>query len=347
MPLRFACYPIFFLLLAIPRASAEDRYPTFIDTEKAGPDFTVQGEYVGFIGGVVPMAAQVIALGAGEFEGVMFRGGLPGAGWDGSQRSYFRGETKDSGVKLLGVCGYQLKEKDDHWQATIQNDVLRGSDQSFRNQLNDVSFVLHKVHRESPTLGARPPAGATVLFDGTGTDAWKEAKIVERVFLDRGAQTRLSFQDHQLHLEFRVPFMPTARGMHRGNSGLFIRDKYEIQIIDSFGWTFINRRFERNSWVGRCGGIEEILPPDINMSYPPLSWQTYDVDYYMQRYDEAGKQTSPPMMSVRHNGVLIHNRRVLPPETEVRPDRDPGRIYLQEHHDRVVFRNIWVVNTPK
>ena len=146
-----------------------------------------------------------------------------------------------------------------------------------------------------------------------------------------------------MHLEFRIPFMPTARGMHRGNSGVFIRDKYEIQIVDSFGWTFINRRFERNSWVGRCGGIEELLPPDINMSYPPLSWQTYDVDYVMPRYKENGKQVSPPMMSVRHNGVLIHNRRVLPPESKVRADRDAGRLYLQDHHDRVVFRNIWVI----
>ena len=325
---------------------AEDRYPTFTDVATAGPDFSIQGEYVGLVGSVVPVAAQVMALGDGKFDGVMFRGGLPGAGWDGSQRSYFRGKTEGDVTRLSGVCGYQLEE-DNAWQAVIQDGVLQGSDEAFANESAEISFVLHRVQRASPTLGARPPAGATVLFDGSNTDAWRDATIVEQNLLSCGTKTRQSFRDHHLHLEFRTPFMPTARGMHRGNSGVFIRDKYEIQIVDSFGWTFINRRFERNSWVGRCGGIEELLPPDINMSYPPLSWQTYDIDYFMPRYGTDGKQVAAPMMTVRHNGVLIHNRRVLPPEADVRPDRDAGRIYLQDHHDRVVFRNIWVVEPGK
>ncbi|TWU27497.1 3-keto-disaccharide hydrolase [Bythopirellula polymerisocia] len=343
MPQWLTLCLVFIAFSATSLLAAEDRYPTFTSIEEAGADFLVQGEYVGLAGGVLPIAVQVIALGEEEFEGVMFQGGLPGAGWDGKQRQYFQGKTTDGKTEFFGKYGYKLAEKNEYWQAIIENRVMRGSDQSLRNQLNDVSFVLHKVQRESPTLGDQPPEGATVLFDGTNTEAWGDAKIVEHDLLDRGAKTRQSFQDYQLHLEFRTPFMPTARGMHRGNSGIFIRNKYEIQIVDSFGWTIINRRFERNSWVGRCGGIEEILPPDVNLTYPPLSWQTYDVDYSMPRHDKTGQQISPPMMSVRLNGVLIHNRRVLPPESEVRDDREPGPLYLQDHHDQVVFRNIWVV----
>ena len=331
------------LLFAVHLGVGEDRYPTFVDAKTAGPDFVVQGEYVGLAGGVMPIGAQVIALSNGKFEGIMFRGGLPGAGWDRSHRTYFVGEQNGDVTNLKGVAGYKLEEKEAYWQASITNGVLRGSDQSFRNELNDVSFELRKVQRKSPTLGARPPEGAVVLFDGSGTEAWKDGRIVEERYLAHGAKTIQSFKDHRLHLEFRTPFMPTARGMHRGNSGVFVNNKFEVQIVDSFGWTFINRRFERNSWVGRSGGIEELFPPSINMSFPPLSWQTYDIDYFMARYDTDGRQTFPPMMTVRHNGVLIHNRQVLPPESEVRPDRDPGRLYLQDHGDRVVFRNIWIV----
>jgi len=338
-----ACGSLFLSFALFTVTIAEDRYPTFTTLETAGPDFAVQGEYVGLVGGTVPLAAQVIANGEGKFEGVIFRGGLPGAGWDGSHRTYFRGEAVHGITHLQGIQGFKLEEENQFWEATIRDGVLRGTDLSLRNQLQDVSFVLHKVLRKSPTLGSRPPAGSVVLFDGTGTDAWKDAEIVEGNLLDHGAKTKESFQDHRLHLEFRTPFMPSARGMYRGNSGVLLRNKYEIQIVDSFGWTFINRQFERNSWVGRSGGIEELFPPEVNMSFPPLSWQTYDIDFFMPEVDQAGNQLTPPMVTIRYNGVLIHNRRVLPPESEVRPDRDPGRLYLQDHHDRVVFRNIWVV----
>lgn len=335
------------LLISLQTVVGADRYPTFTDAETAGPDFAIQGEYVGLVGDVTPVGAQVIALGNGQFEGVMFRGGLPGAGWDRMQRRYFRGETDGNVTRFHGVQGYKLEEVDEMWHATIRDGQLIGADQAFRNASQDDSFALRKVLRKSPTLGARPPAGARILFNGQHTDAWENAEIVEQTLLDRGAKSLRSFRDVHVHLEFRTPFMPTARGMHRGNSGVFLRNKYEIQIVDSFGWTFINRRFVRNSWVGRSGGIEEILPPDVNMSYPPLSWQTYDVDYWTSRTDDDGAQISPPLMTVRHNGVVIHDRRVLPPEAEVRPDREAGPLYLQQHHDRVVFRNIWAVEAPE
>lgn len=334
---------LIYSLLILPHAASKDRYPTFTTPSQAGPDFAIQGEYVGLLGDTIPVAAQVIALDQGKFEGVMFRGGLPGAGWDGSHRSYFTGESKDGVVFLRGIQGYELAEKNDYWQATIKNGMFSGTDLTFRNQSPDVSFEMKKVLRKSPTLGAQPPAGATILFDGTNTDAWRDAKIVEDNLLAHGSITQQSFKNHRIHLEFRTPFMPSARGMHRGNSGVLVRNKFEIQVVDSFGWTFINRRFARNSWVGRSGGIEELIPPKINMSYPPLSWQTYDIQFFMPQYDQAGSQLSPPMMTVRHNGTLIHDRSVLPPEAGTRPDNDPGQLYLQEHHDRVVYQNIWVV----
>jgi len=331
--------------LATSVSFAEDRYPTFTNPEAAGRDFQIQGEYVGHVGKVVPIGVQVIALGGGQFDGVVYRGGLPGAGWDGSPSSYFVGKTDGRVTALDGHWGYQLEEKNPFWQATIQDGIIRGHDLSYRNLVEDVSFELHKVQRTSSTMGAKPPPGAIVLFDGTDTNAWVEGQIVEKGLLRSGAITRRSFKDHRLHLEFRTPFMPTARGMYRGNSGVFLRNRMEIQIVDSFGWTRINRRFVRNSWVGRCGGIAEFIPPRVNMSFPPLSWQTYDIEYTAARWDEQGQELSPALVTVRQNGVMIHNRQVLPSESTVKADRELGPLYLQAHHDRVVYRNIWVETT--
>src|SRR5439155_15291196 len=152
------------------------------------------------------------------------------------------------------------------------------------------------------------------------------------------ANTLKPLTNYTLHLEFKLPFMPEAGGQARGNSGCYMQSRYEIQILDSFGL-----KGENNE----CGGIYTIKAPSVNMCYPPLSWQTYDVDYKAARFDADGKKiVAHPVVTVYHNGVKIHDNVEIPfcTEDHKRPiTTNVGAIHLQNHGDPVYFRNIWLV----
>ncbi len=292
----------------------------FIDPEQAGPDFKVQGEYEGTIGEKTKFGAQVIALGDGKFDVVLLQKGLPGAGWDAKTRVMLKGETKDSLVELTGT----------NFKGTIKDGVLSGTAEE------SVKYEGKKVERTSPTLGAKPPEGAIVLFDGTNTDAWQTGKLVEGGLLGVPARTKQKFQDFTLHLEFRTPFMPKESGQKRGNSGMYLVDQYECQVLDSFGLTGENNE---------CGGIYTVAKPIVNMCLPPLSWQTYDVDFRCARFDEAGKKTEDGVVTIKHNGIVIHDKLKLKatPGGAQKDEERPGALYLQDHSNPVHFRNIWIV----
>lgn len=292
-------------------AAGEKAYTT---VEDAGPDYLVQGEYAGKKFGV-----QVIALGDGKFDAVVLTGGLPGAGWNKKGRTIIGGETKD-GMVSFSKDGNSL---------TLKGGTIKGN-------LGDAFVSAKKVERKSPTLGAKPPKGAVVLFDGSSTDEWKEGRIVEDKLLGVAARTKREFQDFHLHLEFRTPFMPKSRGQSRGNSGMYILDQYECQVLDSFGLEGLDNE---------CGGIYKISRPDVNMCLPPLTWQTYDVDFKAARFDKDGQKASPAVATIKHNGVVIHGDLKLPKATPGggRNDEKAGGLFLQNHGDPVVFRNIWIV----
>ena len=155
------------------------------------------------------------------------------------------------------------------------------------------------------------------------------------------ANSKRSFKDFKLHIEFITPFQPAARSQGRGNSGVYLHGKYEIQVLDSFGL---------EGKDNECGAIYSQTAPSVNMCYPPLSWQTFDIDFTAPKFDKDGKRTRPAVITVRHNGVKVIDKLEL-----TRGDTGNGRqevdkadpIYLQNHGNPVYFRNIWIVEKSK
>ena len=180
--------------------AADKSLPTFTNPVDAGPDYKVQGEYVGELtidGQARKVGMQVIALGDGKFDAEGYPGGLPGEGWDQSAgRRHRSGEMKGDVAVLKG----------EQRTGTIANSVITIGDAD-STKIGE----LKKVERKSPTLGAKPPAGATVLFDGTSADKWNGGRLVDGGLLAPGCTSKQKFHDFQLHIEFQTPFMPTAQ----------------------------------------------------------------------------------------------------------------------------------------
>jgi hypothetical protein len=268
-----------------------------------------------------PLPDQMAAFG--------ISGGLPGAGWDKGPRETADGATVDGVISLKGNYGA-------YWSVTIKDGLL-----TLINSVTGASLgELKKVERKSPTLGVAPPAQAVVLFDGSNTDAWQEGTLTPDKLLFPPACTKQSFGDCLLHLEFRLPFMPEARGQGRGNSGVYLQRRYECQVLDSFGL-----KGENNE----CGGFYQQQAPAANMCYPPLAWQTYDIEFTAPRYDSDGKKTQNARVTVSHNGVLIHDNVELAHETpgEQKEAAAAGPLYLQFHGNPVHYRNIWLLEKQK
>ena len=302
-------------------ADAKPKPGTYLTVEEAraaGPDFDLQGEFAGD-----KLGAQVIALGNDTFRVVFHNGGLPGAGWDKSPKIEI--EAKRDGGKVAF-------EKE-AWKATLTTDALTGEG-------GRGNFAMKKVQRQSQSLGAKAPAGAVVLFDGSNCDAFAGGHFDElgRKLLASGSKTKKAdFQNYTLHVEFLLPFKPLGRGQDRANSGVYMQDRYEVQVLDSFGL-----KGENNE----CGGIYTKHKPKVNMCFPPLNWQTYDIDFEAAKWDADGKKTRNAIVTVKHNGVLIHDHAEVDSATASSGRKDgpgPGPIQLQNHGNPVVFRNIWVV----
>ena len=290
------------------------------DPKKVDADFKFQGEYAGSLGGQYDVGAQVIALGGGKYKMVLFPGGLPGAGYDGAEKREYMGARDGNTVNFEGgTTTKSISEK----KLTFGRDGQ--------------SFSIDRVIRKSPTIGAKPPEGAIVLFDGKSAKNFKPGKMTEGGLLMEGANSIEKFQSHRLHLEFRLPYEPTRRGQGRANSGCYLQARYEVQVLDSFGLAGKHNE---------CGGIYTIKDPDVNMCFPPLQWQTYDIDFTAAKFDKEGKKTVNARITVRHNGVLIHENVELPKRTTASPLAEgptPGFLHLQDHSNPVRYRNIWAV----
>ena len=318
---RIALATLCIALLCSPAFAAE-KDPTYITLEQAAkdPDFAVQGEYAGDIKNE-KRGVQIVALGNGKFHAVGYEGGLPGDGFDPANGQKWEGDgTLKDGVLHL---------ESEHGVGDVKEGVL-----TVKNADGETIGELKKIARKSPTLGLKPAEGAKVLFDGKTND-FTPGKT-EGDLLVQGQTSKTKFGSVTLHVEFLLPFKPDARGQGRGNSGVYLQGRYECQVLDSFGL-----KGENNE----CGGIYTIAAPSVNMCYPPLEWQTYDIDYTAATY-ENGKKTNNARITVKQNGVLIQDNVEIPHATTAAPVKEgpePGPLYLQDHGNPVRYRNVWIV----
>lgn len=205
---------------------------------------------------------------------------------------------------------------------------------------------------DAGTNPAAPPADAVILFDGSGLDAWqsKEGGADAAWTVSNGVltvtpgagdiKTDKGFGDVQLHLEWKSPEVVKGEGQGRGNSGVFLMEKYEVQILDSY---------QNNTYTnGQAASIYKQSPPLVNATNPPGEWNTYDILFKRPRFNGDGMLISPATITVLHNGVVVQNNYQLRGPTEyigipnyvAHPER--LSIVLQDHGDLVSFRNIWV-----
>jgi len=298
-----------------------------------------------------PLVAQVIALGKGQPAGALagqYRANFLEAFDTRSEPlGVLDGKREADAVSFTGRAKYENSTFD--VKAAIKGDKLTGT---FEGPDASGTFTLEHVFRVSPTMGAKPPKGAVVLFNGKDFKEWKTAdkkegedqvkwELVDKAMrVKPGAGsiiTKKQFTDVSLHIEFRSPFMPDARGQGRGNSGVYLQGRYEVQVLDSYGLEGLDNE---------CGGIYTVKAPLVNMCAPPGQWQTYDITFSAPRFDSAGKMVSNPALTVLHNGVLIQDKtQAKGPTTAALGGKatEPGPIYLQDHGNAVEYRNIWLI----
>jgi hypothetical protein len=208
-------------------------------------------------------------------------------------------------------------------------------------------------HVVTPGQDSSAPSDAIVLFDGsakslrqnwTGRDDKASWELVEggamRVNRSGNIRTRAEFGDCQLHVEWRSPHPAKGSSQGRGNSGVFLMGRYEVQVLDSF---------ENPSYPdGQAAALYGQTPPLVNACRRPGEWQSYDILFTAPRFDGDGKLVSPAYATVLHNGVCVHHHRVLLGPTShkrlpgYREHPPQGPIHLQDHGDPVEYRNIWV-----
>jgi hypothetical protein len=304
-------------------------------TAAAVEEHEVQGNYDGrFTKGPLkdwPASGQVVAEGGGKY-GINFRAG--------SGQTRFTATTAESGANPTFEGTIRLEDG----EYDVVGEYKDGSFVCWFDGNEKHTVQIDRVKRGSFTLGQEPPEGAIVLMDGTNLDEW-ETDPLKWKLLDNGDAevanpeliSKREFGDLQLHIEFRTPFMPSARGQARGNSGVYLQSVYEVQVLDSFGSPPADNL---------CGGIYGVAVPAFSACHPPLEWQTYDITFRAPRFDVQGKKTENARITVNHNNYPIHTDVELPGVTAAASrnyEAPLGPIKLQHHGNPVRYRNVWAI----
>ena len=321
--------------------------PCFLLAQAWGQTFepkdTVMGDYEGVwstADGQKGLAvAQIRALADNAYEGfvrfergrkavAVFRLAMTGPGSPDSINLAGKTIPNPKGGELLPTIEAKAQIKEGQLTGTVGGDFGAGK------------FEAKRFLKESPTAGANPPPGAVVMFDGKDTSRWVNFnwKLIADGAMETqtgNLNTRERFDDFRMHLEFRVPFLPKETGQARGNSGVYLQSIYEVQVLDSFGvWPLE---------MGDCSGLFGTREPAQNACLPPGRWQTYDIIYRSK--SEGG--TKQPVVTVIHNGVTVIDQARIPAAQIGKGggggNPEGGFLMLQDHHNPVQFRNIWVL----
>jgi len=308
---------------------------------------TIMGQYEGMAtpakGSAVKAQAQVVAEGKRRYRAVLSP--MPEAGVKATPLEL---KGRLSWLRIPFLMGKKLSLAGNHQGVVWTGKIAEGNLTAAAKGEAGGKFDLNRIEPRSPTEGLKPPAGAIVLLPYTPDKLttlteWTNPnwKILPdgSVQVARGdSKSVRKFGDCHLHAEFWLPYEPLGRGQGRGNSGVYLQDFYEVQVLDSFGLPSKNNE---------CGGIYSIAAPKVNMSFPPLQWQTYDITFRAPRFGPDGKVVEPAtFVKVVHNGVTIHENIKAPRSTErSKPGGEvkAGPIRLQNHGHPVRFRNFWIV----
>jgi hypothetical protein len=326
-------------------------------------DFTLQGEYTVKKEGET-YGLQLIADGGGKFRFAGYYGGLPNEHWQTDdprvlgnviledntlqfETTKFYDLGKEQALEELpqefksfkAVYEIVSPQRPENNNQRVRG--LAGPTVTLKAGLGSDSYEFQKVVRRSPTLGEKAPEGAVVIFDGSHLDQFEPGarlnesqRPAQNTLWSEALTKPLEQKPFHLHLEFLTSYMPTAHGQGRSNSGVYLNECYECQILDSFGLNLANNE---------CGGFYSIKAPDINACFPPLTWQTYDFFFTPPKYD-GDKKVENARLTLKLNGVTIHNDIELIHETpgRKREANEPRGLYLQGHGNNVQYRNIWV-----
>jgi hypothetical protein len=244
-------------------------------------------------------------------------------------------------IELYDAWG--RKDKADEWRKRLQSSEVHLLAQAPYGDLTGLQVL--KPEDTVDMQSVSPPLGAIVLFDGKNFDHWQKAsggtptwKLLPGGIMEvKGGNmvTRDKFDGtFKLHVEFRVPYLATAKGQRRGNSGVYLQGRYEVQVLDSYGL---------ESKDNDCGGIYTIAAPLVNACKAPTVWQTYDIDFQSPQCKD-GKKTACGVMTVYQNGVKIHDKVKLTKDNTTGglggDGCTPGPIMLQDLGNPVQYRNI-------
>jgi len=289
-------------------------------------DYDLLGEFAGELSGEgeasTTVALQVRPVGEGDFDGLMFTGGLPGEPGHRAKASRVEGLRAGDVLILSGTDKALFVQKDQCRVVSREGELLG---------------TLQRVRRTSSTLGAAPPNDAVVLFDGSGTENFEPGEMSDEGLLKAGADLSPLFQDFDLHVEFKLPYMPGSDSQARANSGIYLHSRYECQVLDSFA---------QPSVFNGCGAIYRFKKPDVNMCLPPLVWQTYDIRFTAARWNADGSKRRNARITSWLNGVKIQDNVELVDKTGSGKPEGPTLLptKFQNHKDPVRFRNIWIID---